>query len=216
LMVYIFTAVLFALLITAPIIAYEVYKFVDPALYPNERRAIYPFIISFVGLFWVGVLFGFFFMTPLIFITMVPFFGVIGGLPIISVREFYQVILVTAFASGMVFTFPTVFVLLVRFGIIKTQLISKNRAYFYAGLFIITAIATPDGGPVADLILFVPAVILVEASLIIGKYFERKRIKEQGIPVKTEQGVPVKVCKFCQRQMAQDEIFCPHCGKANE
>ncbi len=208
LVIYFIAAFFFAILATSPITAYEVYKFMDPALYSHERSAIYPFIASFAGLFWVGVLFGFFYLTPLIFLTMIPFFNIVGAAPIITVREFYQVVLVTTFAAGLVFTFPSIFVLLVRFGLISTRVVSKNRLYVYVGLFIATAIVTPDGGPVADLLLFVPAVILVEVGLLFGRYYERKRMKAQD--------ASAKICKFCGRSIGKDEFFCPNCGRAQE
>jgi sec-independent protein translocase protein TatC len=208
LVIYFLAAFLFAVLATSPITAYEIYKYVDPALYPHERRAIYPFVISFTGLFWVGVLFGFFFLTPLIFLSLMGFFPILGFKAIITGREFYQVVLVTTFASGVVFTFPSIFVLLVRVGLISTRAIRKNRLYFYSGLFIITAIVTPDGGPVADLLLFVPALALVEAGLLLGRYYERKKMKEQG--------VQERLCRYCKKPIDQSEVFCPHCGRAQE
>lgn len=208
LVIYTMAAFLFAVLATMPIIAYEIYKYIDPALYPHERKAIYPFIFSFAALFWVGVLFGLFYLTPLIFTTMVPFFSVVDAEPIITVREFFQVVIVTTFATGVVFTFPSIFVLLVRFGVVSTKSISNNRLYFYSAVFIVTALVTPDGGPVADLILFVPAAILVEISLLIGKYYERK-----GVVKPRRQG---KICKFCQNSLTSGEIFCPKCGRAQE
>jgi sec-independent protein translocase protein TatC len=208
LVIYFIAAFLFAVLATSPITAYEIYKYVDPALYPHERKAIYPFIFSFVGLFWGGVFFGLFYLTPLIFLTMVPFFGLVGASAYITVNEFYQVVLITTFASGVIFTFPTVFVLLVRVGILSTRSITKNRLYFYSALFVVTAIVTPDGGPVADLILFIPAIVLTETGLLFGKYYEKKRMKESGIPE--------RLCRFCNKPIDRSEIFCHHCGRAQE
>ena len=71
---YAYAAVVFAVGITLPVFAYEAYKFIDPALYPHERKAIFPFVSIVTVLFVVGAIFGFFFLAPSFIQGFIPFY----------------------------------------------------------------------------------------------------------------------------------------------
>lgn len=209
--IYLIASVLLGVAASTPVIAYEVYRYIDPALYPEERRAIYPFVTSFTILFLIGAGFGYKFLAPFMLWAMIPFFRLTNAIPIIYVMDFYNLVLVTTLVSGFAFTLPVFFVLLVRFGILKTSYITTRRRYVYAALYIVTAVLTPDGGPIADLALFVPMAILLELSVLVGKRYEKN-----GGQVYRRQGakaVYIK-CKFCGGLMENPSGFCPVCGKA--
>ncbi len=197
---YLMISFAFGLVCSVPVIAYEIYKYIDPALYPHERRMIYPFIISFTSLFVFGAFFGYFILLPFMLWALVPFLLWVGAQPIILVTDFYSLVFISIFLSGIAFTFPIFLVLLVKVGILKTRTLTKNRKYVYAGTFILTAIITPDGGPLADMALFLPIIILFEIAILIAKRYE----KEEELPK----------CKFCGAEMDEDEIFCPKCGRS--
>ncbi len=101
---------------SAPVIGYEIYRYVDPALYPEERKAVYPFVISFTALFITGSLFGYKILAPFMLWAMIPFFTLTGAVPIIYVMDFYSLVFITTLTSGFSFTMPVFFVLLVKFG----------------------------------------------------------------------------------------------------
>jgi sec-independent protein translocase protein TatC len=142
---------------------------------------------------------------------MLPFFVAVGAEPIISIMDFYNLVLVTTILTGAMFTFPVFFVLLVKYGIVGTQMLTKNRKYLYVGLFIITALVTPDGGPLADLILFIPIVLLVE----VGVFFAR-RYEEKGEVRRPRWFSEEAKCKFCRKTIPPDTAFCPYCGKSQK
>ncbi len=110
----------------------------------------------------------------------------------LSVVDFYGVVFAIILMTGLIFTFPVFLVLLVRFGIISVQVVTKNRRYIYAGLFVITALITPDGGPIADAALFIPIIVLLEISILVAKRYER-----EGAPVKLPWFEPEARCRFC-------------------
>lgn len=208
--IYLLASLLFGFIVTSPIIGYEIYKYIDPALYPHERQAIYPFITAFTALFAVGAIFGFFVLAPFVIWTVVPFSQFVGSEPTLSVFDFYSTIFITIAFSGIGFTFPAIFVLLVKLGIIDTSIVTKNRKYFYAALYIITAIITPDGGPLADLALFIPIVAIMEIAVHIAKRYEKPRKTE----LLAESNPNIRQCKFCGYKLRDNDIFCPSCGKS--
>ncbi|MEM0349452.1 MAG: twin-arginine translocase subunit TatC [Candidatus Caldarchaeum sp.] len=203
----IFLAAAFLALATImPVIGYETYAYVDPALYPHERRLIYGFTLGFAALFAVGGLFGYFVAAPLIMRAMIFFFELAGVLPTVCAMDFYSLVFTTVLLIGVVFTSPAVLVLLVRFGIISTEIITRNRLYVYGALYILVAIITPDGWLVGNAVLFLPLVLLIESSLFIAKRIEKNRL----------QNMIVGHCKFCGTGLRENEIFCSKCGRAQE
>jgi sec-independent protein translocase protein TatC len=211
--IYLIASILLGIAASSPVIAYEIYRYVDPALYPEERKAIYPFVISFTVLFLIGSVFGYKILAPFMLWAMIPFFRLAGAVPIIYVMDFYNLVFITALTSGFSFTVPVFFVLLVKFGIIKTSYVTSRRKYIYAALYVITAAVTPDGGPIADVALFVPMAILLELAVFFGKRIE----KTQGVTrmrSEVKQEVYVK-CKFCGALLDNKSSFCPKCRKSH-
>ncbi len=207
--IYVISSLLLAVGINIPIIGYQIYQFVNPALYEHERRAVYPFVISFTALFVTGAAFGYMVLAPFVIWAMLPFFAAVGAQTVISVVDFYSVIFVTVLMSGMTFTFPVFLVLLVRFGVIGTQTITKNRRYIYLAVFLVTALITPDGGPIADAALFIPIILLLEIAIIIAKRYEK-----EGVPPKRTWFAPEMQCRYCGAEMNAGMTFCWRCGKS--
>jgi len=189
-----------------PVIGYETYAYVDPALYPHERKVIYGFTGAFFSLFVAGMAFGYFIAAPLIMRTMVFFFELAGITPTVCAMDFYGLVFTTVLLIGVVFTSPAIIVLLVRFGLLSSSTISRNRLYIYGGLYILVAIITPDGWLVGNAILFLPLVLLIEVSIFVAKRFERAR----------ERQVEVEKCKFCGEEIRMGAVFCDKCGRAQE
>jgi len=210
--IYLIASLLMGIITSSPIIGYELYRYVDPALYPEERKAVYPFVISFTTLFIVGSLFGYRILAPFMLWAMIPFFRLTGAVPVIYVMDFYSLVFVTTMTSGFSFTVPVFFVLLVKFGIIKTSYVTSRRKYVYAALYIITAVITPDGGPIADIALFVPMAILLELAVYFGKRIESKQ-GPMRLEVERKKRVYLK-CKFCGSLLVPKSIFCQECGKS--
>lgn len=208
---YVIASFIFGLAVTVPVFAYQIYRFVDPALNPNERGDMFPFVASVSVLFVVGVLFGYLVLTPYMIRAMFPFFSAVGAELIISIMDFYTTLFVTALVTGLIFTFPVFLVLVVKYGIIGTDVFTKNRKYLYAALFIITMIITPDGGHVGNFILFIPMALLFEIGIFFAKRYEKRE------EVESARGLPEEYnCKFCGSTVSTDTIFCPKCGRSQK
>ncbi len=206
---YVITSVVFGFITSVPVLAYEIYRFVDPALRPSERSAVYPFVATFTLLFAAGAIFGFFVLLPFVIFGTILFFRVFGLPLLVGVNDFYNLVFFTVLMTGFAFTLPTFLVILVKFGIAGTGFLTKNRKYVWVSVFILTAIVTPDGGPIADLALFVPIIILLEASVLVAKRYER------GRPRKEERPKPETLtCGFCGGLIDPSGVFCGRCGKS--
>jgi sec-independent protein translocase protein TatC len=209
--IYLIGSLLLGVATSAPVIAYEVYKYVNPALYPEERQAVSPFVLSFTVLFLIGAAFGYKVLAPFMIWAMIPFFTLAGAIPIIYVMDFYNLVFITTLTTGFAFTLPVFFVLLVRFGILKTSYVTTRRRYIYAALYIITAVITPDGGPIADIALFVPMAALLELAVLFGKRYEKRG---ETIRRPEPEKRSYTKCRYCGALMDSPLGFCPSCGKA--
>ena len=190
-------------------LAYEAYKFIDPAIKPGEKQSVYPFVPAFSILWLAGAAFAFFVLLPFVFYFSIPFFSSLGISPFIYADQFYNLVFFVIVASGFAFTIPVFFVLLVKLHVLGTQMLRKNRKYVWAITLILTAIASPDGGPLADIALFIPMIILLEGSIWYAKRYEKDRPEQEpkSLPVKT-------TCSYCGGDMDSTGVFCGLCGKA--
>jgi sec-independent protein translocase protein TatC len=210
--IYLVGSFVLAVAASTPIIAFEIYKYVDPALYPEERSSIFPFISSFTLLFLTGAVFGYKILAPFMLYAMVPFFNIAGATPLIHAMDFYQLVFMTTLATGFTFTLPVFFVLLVKFRILKTSYVTSRRRYIYAGMYVVTAIITPDGGPLGDIALFVPMIILLELAVLFGKRYEKNRGESYRPPLQTKPSYAK--CKYCGATMTSRSSFCPTCKRS--
>lgn len=207
--IYVISSVVFGFAASVPVLAYEIYRFVDPALRPNERQALYPFVTGFSLLFLAGVLFGFFVLLPFVVYGTLLFLPITGAAPLVNIEDFYGLVFFTILMTGFSFTLPIFLVLLVKFGVTGTGILTRNRKYLWVSVFILTAIVTPDGGPIADLALFVPIILLLEGSVLVAKRYER------GRPRKEERPKPETLtCGFCGGPIDPSGVFCGRCGKS--
>ncbi len=208
--ILIIAAFVLSVAIDMPVITYEVYKFVDPALTEGERHMVYPVITATTLLFLVGIAFGYFLLAKFVFVAMAPFYSAIGLSPpyLIEAMDYYTIIFLSVFFSGLAFTSPVFVYILIRFGVIPPSLFSKNRVWVWFITYIVTAVITPDGGPVLDVILFVPVIILLEVGVYLGSRSVRGRERTGGEALKKV------VCPSCGKELDRPMLFCDRCGRS--
>ena len=204
-------AVIFGFTASVPVLAYEIYRFVDPAIRPSEKQSVRPFVASFTVLFIGGALFAFFALLPLIFLFSIPFFQAIDIPTIIFADQFYYLVFFTLIVSGLAFTLPVLFVLLVKLHVLGTATLTKNRKYVWAVTLVLTAIASPDGGPLADIALFVPIIALLEGAIRVARRYENGNSTS---PSTSPAALTALKCGFCGGNMDQGRVFCGLCGKS--
>lgn len=173
--VYIYVSIILGVVISSPIIMYELYKFVNPALHTHERKQMYPYVIAFMCLFIFGFTLGYMVIIPATVRAMVLFTRLLGLTPVYGFSDFFSVVMMTLLLSSFIFTFPIYVVLLVQAGVITTEQIKKNRKYFYVGAVVLIALIDPEPGLITEVTCIIPIIIFMEASILIARRFEKQR-----------------------------------------
>ena len=209
---YAYAAVVFAVGITLPVFAYEAYKFIDPALYPHERKAIFPFVSIVTVLFVLGAIFGFFFLAPSFIQGFIPFYTAVNAMELFPIMDFYNTVFLTIIISGILFTIPAFFVLLVKFGVLHTKSVTKQRKYIYAGLVVAAMLISPGATPIGDLYLFLALLALIEVSFFVGKRFENRQGSANSQSLLSK-WFSTSTCKFCDSAIEENQNYCPNCKR---
>ena len=160
-------ALMAALLVSLPNTLYQIWAFVAPALYQNEKRLIVPLILSSLILFIVGMAFCYFLVFPVVF----KFFAGMTPLGVsmaTDIDKYLSFVLGMFVAFGMTFEIPVVVVLLYRMGMISFAQLTAARPYIIVASFILAAIVTPPD-VLSQVMLAVPMILLYEAGLLVCK-----------------------------------------------
>ena len=165
--------------IAFPIIATQIYRFIAPGLYKNERMAFLPFLIASPVLFLLGACLVYFFFTPMVmwfFLRMQQSGGdgqvAIQLLPRVS--EYLGLIMTLIFAFGLVFQLPVVTTLLARVGIVTSAGLASKRKYAIVLAFCAAAVLTPPD-PMSQIGLALPTILLYEVAIYAARLVERQR-----------------------------------------
>src|SRR6202451_1023903 len=170
-----------AICLSFPIVAVQIWKFIAPGLYKNERYAFLPYICATPILFIMGASLAYFVVIPYAFRFFLSFEtpGGPGSLPIVAepkVNEYLSLVMTLLLAFGVAFQLPVLLTLMARAGIITSQgLISKWR-YAVVGMFGVAAVLTPPD-VVSQTSLAIPLILLYVLSIFSCRYVEKQRTK---------------------------------------
>ena len=152
-----------AFLLSLPHTLYQVWAFIAPALYQNEKRLVMPLVLSSVLLFFAGMAFAYFLVFPLVFKFLA---GVtpVGVNMATDIDKYLSFILGMFVAFGATFEVPVVVVLLNRMGVVSLAQLRQARPYVIVGAFVLAAVITPPD-VISQVLLAVPLIVLYEAGL---------------------------------------------------
>jgi len=179
--VYMYLSFLIGIMVSTPIIGYELAAFISPALYPHEKKHIELFMFAFLGLFAFGILMAYFLILPVTFRIVIWFIASGGAEPFINIQDFYSMIITLMIGSGLLYTAPVFLVLLVKVGILPTDFISGKRKMMYVAFLAVTAVVTPDPTIISDLIIMIPFIVIFETAVLIAKRVERGKAEKARV-----------------------------------
>ena len=172
-------AFFFGAFFSSPIFLTQLWLFVAPGLYKNEKKGLAPFLIASPVLFFLGGALVYFVLFPLAWSFFLSFETMGGGgtLPIeleAKVAEYLTLVMKLIFAFGLCFQLPVLMTLLARVGLATSKGMAEKRKYAVVGVFIVAAVITPPD-PISQLSLAIPIILLYEVSILMAKMVEKKK-----------------------------------------
>jgi len=161
-----------ALFITSPYLLFQLWSFVAPALYRNERRVFLLFLVGSVALFMAGGAFAYGLVMPLAFKFFLSF-STPDLIAYPTVKLYVSLVLKLAVAFGLAFEVPLICILLVKLGIMSCDAMARQRRWILVGAFVLGAVLTPPD-VISQVMLAVPIYLLFELGLWIARRFEKK------------------------------------------
>ena len=179
---YLKVAFFAAIFVGSPFLLIQIYKFIAPGLYKNEKKALLPYLISTPILFLFGGMLVYYLVMPLAIKFFLSFesIGSNSSLPIqleAKVNEYLSLIMRLIFAFGISFQLPILLNLLARVGAIDSNYLRDRRRYVIVIIFALAAILTPPD-PITQVGLAIPLLLLYELSIFTVKFTERKKKEE--------------------------------------
>ncbi|MCP8317484.1 MAG: twin-arginine translocase subunit TatC [archaeon] len=165
----IFLGVIFSM----PIIVYQIGKFVNPALYPSERRTILKIIVPATILFSLGCIFSYILVTPFTLDFLYRYGIALGAQTFVTIDDFISFVLLFTLAFGLSFQLPIIMVMVTSLGVVDVEFWKKNFSYALVAIVIFGAIITPDTSGITMWFVAIPMIILY----VIGYLFIRRKVK---------------------------------------
>ena len=166
---HISTSFWFALVIAFPYVIYEVWRFVKPALFPNEEKNVGIAFLSGTLMFYVGCLVGYVLVFPFTFRFLTEYTISSNIVNQISLNSYISNFLMLVFIMGVVFEMPLLAWLLSKLGVLKKSFLKKYRRHAIVVLMVIAAVITPSGDPFTLMLVFIPLFLLYLISIAVVK-----------------------------------------------
>ena len=175
---HIWTSITAGFILAFPYVIYEFWKFVAPAMHDDERKHAKGFIFVTSFLFFIGVLFGYYVVTPL----SINFLGKYQVSDVVlnefDLGSYISLVRASVLASGLIFELPIVIYFLTKVGVVTPDFLRKYRKYALVIVLILSAIITPPD-IVSQIIVAIPVLILYEVSIVISRIMYRKEEEEK-------------------------------------
>ncbi|WP_255497846.1 twin-arginine translocase subunit TatC [Flavobacterium sp. I3-2] len=180
--VLIWTCITAGFIISFPYFLWELWKFISPALYKNEKKYAKTFIFVSSLLFFFGVLFGYYVLVPLSinFLVNTQISSIVENS--IDINSYIGLVKTTSLATGLIFELPVIIFFLTYLGLITDSFLKEYRKYAYVLILIVAAVVTPPD-VISQIIVSIPMVILYEGSILVAKIITKRKNNTETKPL---------------------------------
>ncbi len=164
------------LVVAMPVVLYQLWAFVAPGLYRNEKKLAMPLLVSSVALFYIGCAFAWFLVLPTVFAFLTAITPE-GVAMMTDISRYLDFVLVVFLAFGFCFELPVAVVILAAMGWVNVAQLREARAYVVVGAFVVAAVITPPD-VISQVMLAIPMCALYEVGILVAQLLERRAAVE--------------------------------------
>jgi sec-independent protein translocase protein TatC len=173
------SALIIGITLGVPYLIWEIWRFIKPALHEKERKAATGFVFYACMLFFLGVLFGYYVITPMS-INFLSGYTVSAAIEnLIDTDSYLSSVATLTLATGIVFQLPILVYILANLGIMTPKLMKETRRYAIVVILIIAAIVTPTPDMLTMTVVSIPLFVLYEVSIVVAGLVEKRKIKKE-------------------------------------
>jgi sec-independent protein translocase protein TatC len=166
------------LIVSSPYLFYQLWKFVAPGLYQNEKKWVIPFVLSSSLLFIGGAFFGYLLVFPVTFKFLASYSNSYLQLyPKMS--DYFSLTINLLLAFGLSFELPIIIFFLAKIGVVTSDFLKRKRKYFIILAFVVAAIVTPTTDPFTQTLMAVPLILLYEVGILLARWVGKQRAKKR-------------------------------------
>ena len=160
-----------SLIIVMPVILYQIWAFVAPGLYKSEKRIARPLLFSSIILFYLGCLFAYFVIFPILF-QFIPAISPVGVNYMPDINSYLDIVVRLFFAFGLAFEVPIAVILMILMGVTTPEKLANSRPYVIVGVFVVGMILTPPD-MISQTLMAIPMWMLFEVGIIVGRILKK-------------------------------------------
>lgn len=164
------------LIIAMPFILYQIWAFVAPGLYKHEKRIARPLLFSSIFLFYLGCVFAYFVIFPILF-QFIPAISPVGVNYMPDINSYLDIVVRLFFAFGLAFEVPIAVILMILLGVTTPEKLANSRPYVVVGVFVVGMILTPPD-MISQTLMAIPMWMLFEVGIIMGRILKKNKDKQ--------------------------------------
>ncbi len=163
------------IIISIPFILYQIWAFIAPGLYKHEKRIARPILFSSIFLFYLGCLFAYFVIFPILF-QFIPSISPAGVNYMPDINSYLDIVVRLFFAFGLAFEMPIAVILMILMGVTTPEKLAQSRPYVVVGVFFVGMILTPPD-MISQTLMAIPMWLLFEVGIIMGRILKKDNKK---------------------------------------
>ncbi len=166
------------IIIAMPIVLYQIWAFIAPGLYKSEKRIARPLLFSSIFLFYLGCLFAYFVIFPILF-QFIPSIAPEGVNYMPDINSYLDIVVRLFFAFGLAFEMPMAVILMILMGVTTPEKLANNRPYVVVTVFVIGMLLTPPD-IISQTLMAIPMWLLFEIGIIMGRILKKKKTDREN------------------------------------